>query len=117
MAIAIVLHLARLHAGVLCRKPYYTYLKRSGLPFRIGGVLHLPPVECPAMSRGTQVYSVRIPDDLMAKVEEQILSRNAFAPGQPWNRSDFIVIALVEKLKKMARSRSKRPARRAAVRS
>jgi metal-responsive CopG/Arc/MetJ family transcriptional regulator len=64
------------------------------------------------MSKGTQVYSVRINDALMQLVDEQIDSRNAWSPRTPWTRSDFIMTALREKLAKMKRCRNKRGSRR-----
>lgn len=58
-----------------------------------------------AMSKGTQVYSVRINPFLVELARETIERRNNFCGGVPWTFSDFITIAMREKLAKMKRSR------------
>jgi hypothetical protein len=65
------------------------------------------------MSRGTRVVPVRLPEDLMVMVQITIELRNQNSPEAPWTLSDFIRIALSEKIRKMARSRGRdlQPAR------
>jgi len=59
------------------------------------------------MSKGTPRYTFRLPEDLMQAVELQILSRNACSPREEWDTSEFVRVALREKLAKMKRSRVK----------
>lgn len=61
------------------------------------------------MSAGTPVRSVRIGEELWVRMRFQICSRNNWTREEPWNESDFIRIAIEEKLAKMARSRNHRP--------
>ena len=61
------------------------------------------------MSKGTTVYSLRVPDPIIAQVEEAIHRRNHHSYEQPLDRSAFIVAAIREKLQKMARSRTSQP--------
>jgi hypothetical protein len=63
------------------------------------------------MSRGTRIYAVRLSPDLMDRVELQIASRNIWTKETEWTLSDFIRVALEEKLAKMARCRRVRPRR------
>lgn len=60
------------------------------------------------MSKGSTIVPVRIPSDLLRQVEETYLGRNLFAPKNPWTLSDFVRVALKEKIAKMQRSRKKR---------
>lgn len=60
------------------------------------------------MSRGTPRVAVRIPPSLRATVEVVIAHRNANSRQEPWDLSDFIKIALQEKLAKMARCRGRK---------
>jgi len=60
------------------------------------------------MSRGSPIVPVRIPAELLAEIGQVIDGRNERARGAPWTRSEFIVLALREKLAKMERSRSGR---------
>lgn len=59
------------------------------------------------MSEGTPRYTVRLGDELLALVEETIARRNANSPNPPWDLSGFIRCAILEKLMKMERSRSR----------
>lgn len=61
------------------------------------------------MSLGSPRVTVRLPQELIDLVELQIASRNAFSPGEEWDLSAFIKVALREKLAKMARCRAKKP--------
>jgi metal-responsive CopG/Arc/MetJ family transcriptional regulator len=66
------------------------------------------------MSKGTRVYPVRLPADLVAEVELTVQRRNLMSREEPWTFSDFLRIALREKVCKMERSRKprgRRPAR------
>lgn len=60
------------------------------------------------MSRGTKAFSYRIPPGLVDLVEATIKLRNRHADGQPWTQSDFIRVAILEKIRKMDRSRGRR---------
>jgi len=57
------------------------------------------------MSNGTRVYTVRLSDELMEQVQETMARRDHYAFESPWSLSDFIRIAVQEKLSKMERSR------------
>jgi Arc/MetJ-type ribon-helix-helix transcriptional regulator len=57
------------------------------------------------MSKGTQRYTFRLPEQLLNDVQEQIVGRNDRSADTPWTLSDFVRIALQEKLDKMSRSR------------
>jgi hypothetical protein len=58
-----------------------------------------------AMSLGTKVYPVRLAESLMMEVTATIARRNYWTRRLPWSLSDFIRVALLEKVKKMGRSR------------
>lgn len=58
-------------------------------------------------SKGSKVLQVRVPRDLLNAIKMQIAQRNVFTKEEPWKVSDFIRAAMVEKLKKMERSRRK----------
>lgn len=56
------------------------------------------------MSLGTPRYTFRLPEELMDEVKERTELRNLTARGRAWEISDFVRIAIVEKLNKMERS-------------
>lgn len=58
------------------------------------------------MSKGTRVYPVRLSPAVVELCEETIKRRNDWSREEPWTFSQFVRIALVEKVKKMARSRT-----------
>lgn len=60
------------------------------------------------MSRGTEIYTVRIPTTLSEKLVSTIARRNLGSKEQPWTTSDFIRIAIAEKILKMERGRGVR---------
>jgi len=45
------------------------------------------------MSRGTEIYTVRIPTTLSEKLVATIARRNLGSKEQPWTTSDFVRIA------------------------
>jgi hypothetical protein len=59
------------------------------------------------VSKGTPMIGVRIPPDVREMVELVIAHRNAHTRHQPWTLSDFTALALIEKVRKMARSRGR----------
>jgi metal-responsive CopG/Arc/MetJ family transcriptional regulator len=75
-------------------------------------------------SKGSPIITVRIPEKLLVEMEIAINRRNLFRQAQFFNkfapadrvqcRSSFIAGAIREKLRKMERSRRKRPRRRTA---
>lgn len=60
------------------------------------------------MSRGTRKAVVRIATDLLQEIQETIGRRNQWVGRYPWTLSDFLRIALREKIEKMRRSRGDR---------
>jgi hypothetical protein len=62
-------------------------------------------------SKGTRITPVRIDPVLLEDVQSQIRSRNEHTKDEEWNLSDFIRVALVEKLKHYRRSRKKKSKR------
>jgi hypothetical protein len=60
-------------------------------------------------SKGTKTYAVRLSPDLVQRVQAQIDSRNTWSPEEPWDLSAFIRVCLERELRKMARSRRRRP--------
>ena len=60
------------------------------------------------MSKGTPRYAFRLPPDLIAAVEEVLLSRNLHTAGELWTLSDWVRVALVEKLDKVRRGRNRK---------
>lgn len=62
------------------------------------------------MSRGSDRVTVRLPNKLPERMAATIARRNATAHGMLWTISDFIQIAIEEKIKKMERSRKGRAA-------
>jgi Arc/MetJ-type ribon-helix-helix transcriptional regulator len=57
------------------------------------------------MSRGSKIVPVRLPADLLEALELQIERRNRYSRRRPWNRSDAARYAIMQLLRKMARSR------------
>jgi hypothetical protein len=57
------------------------------------------------MSNGTRVYTVRLQDDLMERVQETMQRRDLYSADSPWTLSDFLRVCVEEKLAKMERSR------------
>lgn len=60
------------------------------------------------MSAGTPVYSVRIPADLGAQIDQTISRRNDNTKHEPYLFGGFCLAAIREKIRKMERSRRKR---------
>lgn len=60
------------------------------------------------MAKGSQICPVRIPEDLLRELTTAIRRRNAVSADAPHNRSTFILAAVRDKLKHMARSRRTR---------
>jgi len=54
----------------------------------------------------TPILSVRVPRILQEMMQSAIDCRNAHTRNPPWTRSDFIVLAIAEKVDKMHRSRT-----------
>lgn len=65
------------------------------------------------MSRGNRIVKVRVEPELLQRIEWQIQHRNDHTDRMPWVMSDWIRVAMIEKLAKMVRSR--RPRKRAAT--
>lgn len=61
-------------------------------------------------SKGSPMVAFRVEQELLDEIERTIAKRNVVAFGEPWNRTDFILASIREKLAHMARSR--RPGRR-----
>lgn len=60
------------------------------------------------MSKGTQNRVIRIADDDWQMFEAVVELRNHYRKKRPeWTMSDFVRIACMEKVKKMARSRGR----------
>lgn len=59
-------------------------------------------------SAGTPRSTVRIPTELMERIQTQIDSLLVHSPKGDWTVGEFIRVACEEKLKKMARSRGSR---------
>jgi len=64
------------------------------------------------MARGTPLIAVRLAPLLRMAVEAALLSRNQRARGAAWTLSDFIRVALEDKLNHYSRSRRPRRAPR-----
>ena len=60
------------------------------------------------MSKGTKPVAVRLPKELLSEVVKTVERRNRNSTEGPWSLSDFIRIALVEKITKMHRSRGQK---------
>jgi Arc/MetJ-type ribon-helix-helix transcriptional regulator len=58
-------------------------------------------------SRGSPVVPIRIPPDLLRRIDEAIASNNAVRPGEAYDRSEWIRKAIEERLAKQARGRRK----------
>lgn len=56
------------------------------------------------MSRGSPRFTMRIPAELLALVDEAVARSVATRCAGAWTRSSFIISAVEEKLAKMARS-------------
>jgi hypothetical protein len=63
-------------------------------------------LRCDVVS-GSPVVPVRIPVELLELVDQAVARSVATRRDGPWTRSSFIVTAIEEKLKKMARSAGK----------
>jgi Arc/MetJ-type ribon-helix-helix transcriptional regulator len=59
------------------------------------------------VSEGTPRHTFRLEDELVAEVVKTVHKRNTYTGDVPWTISDFVRIALREKLDKMARSRTR----------
>ena len=59
------------------------------------------------MARGSPILSIRIPAELLELVDQAVARSVDTRKDGPWTRSSFIVAAIEEKLKKMARSAGK----------
>jgi hypothetical protein len=60
-----------------------------------------------AMASGSPILSIRIPAELLELVDQAVARSVATRKDGPWTRSSFILAAVEEKLKKMARSAGK----------
>ena len=60
------------------------------------------------MAKGTRTITFRCPDKLWESATRAVLTRNDHSRDEPWELSDFIRIAMAEKLAKMERSRGKK---------
>jgi hypothetical protein len=60
-----------------------------------------------AMARGSPILSIRIPTELLELVDQAVARSVDTRKDGPWTRSSFILAAIEEKLKKMARSAGK----------
>lgn len=56
------------------------------------------------MSAGTPLKAVRIPPELGIEIDRTINRRNYNSRDAPWSFTDFCLIAISEKILKMARS-------------
>jgi Arc/MetJ-type ribon-helix-helix transcriptional regulator len=63
------------------------------------------------MSKGTKPYTFRLPEDLVAEMEEAIKRRNARSAETPWTWSDFVRTAIAHKLAPLKRARARATAR------
>ncbi len=57
------------------------------------------------MSKGTKGYYVRIPDDLMDLIEEEISKRNAHSDATPWTLAEFIRVMVLRGIRHRHRAR------------
>ncbi len=60
------------------------------------------------MSKGTPLTNVRLDSATVAEVVETIARRNLWSREEAWTVSEFIRVAIREKMHKMARSRKSR---------
>lgn len=58
------------------------------------------------MSLGNPKILVRLPTEELDALRESIESANAHRSGEPWTMSEFVRVAIREKLAKMERSRT-----------
>lgn len=63
------------------------------------------------MSKGNRIFAVRVDNVLLELIDETIQRRNTWTRGIPWTFSDFVRVAVLEKAKKMKRSRRPRAPR------
>lgn len=56
-------------------------------------------------SKGSPRVTVRIPEPLLVEIGDAITRRNEYSRGVPWDLTAFLLVAVREKLDKMARSR------------
>jgi hypothetical protein len=59
------------------------------------------------MSKGTPVRSVRLSEALWQKIDLYVEFRNRHSQDEAWTMSDFMAIAVIEKMEKMDRSRGR----------
>lgn len=57
------------------------------------------------MSAGNPIVKVRIPRELVEEIELAIENRNARVRAEPWTFSEFLRVAIDDKLRHMERSR------------
>jgi hypothetical protein len=62
------------------------------------GVLHPINEECNTMSKGTRVYTLRIPDDLAVELKSAIESTNQSRHDEPHTMSSYIIYCIRRKL-------------------
>jgi hypothetical protein len=60
------------------------------------------------MSKGTRIMPVRFPDELAAEVFRELSLSERTREGEPWTFSDFVRLAVAEKIAHRKRSRAKR---------
>lgn len=60
------------------------------------------------MAKGSKVVQVRVKNELLSKMDAIIRSLNHHRKGEPFDRSSFIRKAIVDKVKHVLRSRSRR---------
>jgi hypothetical protein len=60
------------------------------------------------MSKGSPLLSLRVPAELLDLVDDTVARSVHTRKEAPWTRSSFIIAAIEEKLKKMARSSGKK---------
>lgn len=65
-------------------------------------------LEVAKMSKGSARVTVRIGDDMLSLVDEYLRLRNLQSCVDPWNRTDFVMAAIAEKLSHAKRSRKER---------
>lgn len=58
------------------------------------------------MSRGTRAYPVRIPDELMELIMEEITMRNDHSSAEPWTVVEFIRVMVIRGIRHRKRSRN-----------
>jgi metal-responsive CopG/Arc/MetJ family transcriptional regulator len=64
------------------------------------------------MSKGSERVTIRIPDDLLARMRERIRTRNAVTRSTEWEDSEYIRYCIECDLRHAARSRFHSKARR-----